>query len=121
MQFGRSLPRILQEIWETCLEEGLVLVSKLNMIDAYHQGTLQLSQMGAFTYVVPSVPDDDFIIICINLVLSMGCVDSPKFLWYFSETLTDVANALVNADLPVPAYGDISALPDIDLGPPHTP
>ena len=29
----------------------------------------------------------------------------------FSETLTDVANALVDAVLPVPAYGAISALP----------
>ena len=32
-------------------------------------------------------------------------MDTLKFFCAFSETLTDVANALVDADLPVPAYG----------------
>ena len=40
---------------------------------------------------------------------------------HLSETLTDVANALVDADLPVPAYGAISALPATEPAPPpHT-
>ena len=72
MQFGRSFPRILQAILEADPEEGLVRVSKLDVTDAYHRGTLQPSQVGAFAYVVPSVPDDDVIIICIDLVLPMG-------------------------------------------------
>ena len=52
----------------------------------------------------------------------MGWVDSPKFFCAFSETLTDVANALVDADLPVPAYGEISALTATvpPPPPPHT-
>ena len=50
----------------------------------------------------------------------MGCLDSPIFFCAFSETLTDVANALVDTDLPVPAYGDISALRATEPGPPHT-
>ena len=50
----------------------------------------------------------------------MGWVDSPKFFCAFSETLTDVANALVDVDLPVPAYGAISALPATEPPPPHT-
>ena len=48
-------------------------------------------------------------------------MDSPKFFCAFSETLTNVAIALVDADLPVPAYGVISALPATEPGPPHTP
>ena len=68
-------------------------MSKLDVTDAYHR-------------------------ICINLVLPMGWVDSPKFFCAFSETLTDVANALVDADLPVPAYGAISALPATEPPPP---
>ena len=51
----------------------------------------------------------------------MGWLDSPKFFCAFSEMLTDVANALVDTDLPVPAYGAISALSATDPGPPHTP
>ena len=56
-------------------------------------------------YAVPSVPDNDVILICINLVLPMGWLDSPKFFCAFSETLTDVVNAMVDENLPVPAYG----------------
>ena len=37
-----------------------------------------------------------------------------------SETLTDVVNVLVKKLLPVPAYGDISEIPETGLGPPHT-
>ena len=121
MQFGRAFPRILQAIWEADLAEGLVRVSNLDVTDAYHRGTLKPSQVGAFAYVVPLVPDDDDILICINLVLPMGWVDSPKFFCAFSETLTDVANALVDADLPVPAYGAITALrPPPHFGKPHS-
>ena len=78
-------------------------------------------QVGAFAYVVPSAPGYEGIIICIDLVFLMGWVDSPKFFCAFSETLTDVANALVNTDLPVPSYGAISDIPATGPGPPHTP
>ena len=47
----------------------------------------------------------------------MGWVDSPKFFCDFSGTLTDVANDLVNRDLLVLSYGNISDLPS--TGPPH--
>ena len=92
-------------------EEGPAPVSKLDVTDAYHHSTLKTSQVSAFSYVIPSVPEDDVIIICIDLVLPMGWVDAPKFFCAFSETLTDMLNALVDADLPVLAYGEIPALP----------
>ena len=40
MQFGYTLPCILQVIWEADLTEGLVRVSKLDVTDAYHSSTL---------------------------------------------------------------------------------
>ena len=55
--------------------KGPVRVSKIDITDAYHRGTLWPPQVGAFMYVVPSAPDDDSIIICINIVLPMGWVD----------------------------------------------
>ena len=96
MQFGRDFLRILQSIWEVDPEEGPVRVSKLDVTDAYHRGNLQLSQVGSFAYVAPSVPDDDvIIIICIDLVLPMGQLESIKCFCTFSETLTNMANALI--------------------------
>ena len=50
----------------------------------------------------------------------MGWVDFPKFFCAFSETLTDVANALVDSEIPVPSYGVISEIPSTGPGPPHT-
>ena len=50
----------------------------------------------------------------------MGWVDSPKFFCALSDTLTDVANTLVDADLPVRAYGNISVIPLTEPPPPHT-
>ena len=79
IQFGRVFPRIIQEIWEANPEEGPVRVSKLDVTDAYHRGNLKLYQVGAFSYFVPSVPYDDVILICIDLVLPIGWLDSPKF------------------------------------------
>ena len=45
----------------------------------------------------------------------------PQVFCAFSETLTDVANALVDKDLPVPSYVAISKIPATGPGPPHTP
>ena len=39
----------------------------------------------------------------------------------FSETLTDVANALVDTDLPLPSYGAISEIPSTVPPPPSPP
>ena len=74
--------------------------------------------MGAFEYVIPSAPGDEGKFICIDLVLPMGWVDSPKFFCTFSETLTDVANALVESELPVPAYWEIYKIPSTGPAPP---
>ena len=91
------------------------------MTYAYHRGTIHLPQVGAFIYVVPSVLDDGIIIICIDLILPMGWVDSAKFFCTFSETLTYLANALVDANLPVPAFQAIYVLSTTEPVPPHTP
>ena len=76
--------------------------------------------MSAFTYVVPLAPYENCIIICIDLVLKTGWVDSPNLFCAFSETLTDVVNALVDTDLPVPDYGSISKILITGSDPPHT-
>ena len=76
--------------------------------------------MGAFVYVILAVSKDDCVIICIKIVLPMGWVDSPKYFYAISETLTDMVNALLHKSLPVPAYRAIAVIPDTGLGPPYT-
>ena len=111
MQFGCAFPRILQAIWEKDLVQGPVRVSKLDVTDAYHRGTLWPSQVGTFAYIVLAAAEDECVLICINLVLPMGWVDSPKYFCTISETLADVENSMVHTSLLVPAYGAISEIP----------
>ena len=80
MQFGCAFSHILQAIWEADPVQGPVRVSKLDVTDAYRSGTLCQSQLGAFAYVIPLAANNDCIIICIDLVLPVGWVDSPKYL-----------------------------------------
>ena len=96
-------------------------MSKLDIIYAYHRGTVKPPQVGSFTYAIPSSLGDQGCIIFIDLVLLMGWVESPKFFCAFSETLTDVTNALVDTDLPVLSYDAISEILATRPGPPHTP
>ena len=49
IQFGRELPCILQAIYESDPAEVPVRVSKPDVVDAYHRGTLPPSQVGTFT------------------------------------------------------------------------
>ena len=72
MKFGQAFPCILQAIWEADPDEVPVRVSKMDITDAYHRGTLWPSQVGTFTYVVPSAPEEYGVIICIYLVLPIG-------------------------------------------------
>ena len=95
-------------------------MSNLDVTDAYHRNTLLPSQVETFAYIILLVADDYCIIICIDLVLLMGRIDSPKFFYEFLETLTDVENGLVHMLLPVPGYGSIAKIPETSPVPPHT-
>ena len=72
LKFERDLLHILQEVWEVDTDQGPFRVSKLNITDAYHRGTVMPLQVGAFAYVVHPAPGDKGCIICIGLVLTMG-------------------------------------------------
>ena len=120
MEFESTFHHILQAIWEAYPSKGPVWVSNLDMIDVYPCVTLWPSQVGVFTYVTPSSAENDCIIICIYMVIPMGCVGSPKFFCELLETLTDVVNALVHTSLLVLVYGVITKISKIGPGPPHT-
>ena len=79
LQFGWAFPRILKAVWEVNPVQGLVRVSTLDVIDAYHRGTVKPAQVDKFAYVIPLTSGDERKTICIDLVLPMGWVDSPNF------------------------------------------
>ena len=68
LQLGRSFPHILQAVWGADPVQGPVRVSKLDVMDAYHHGTVKPAQVGTSAYVIPSAPEGEGKIICINLV-----------------------------------------------------
>ena len=76
--------------------------------------------MGSFNYIIPLIYNKYFIIVCINLVLMMGWVDSPKFFCAFSETISDVAIALVHTLIPVPGCRAIFKTTEKGPNPPQT-
>ena len=52
--------------------------------------------MGAFECIIQLAAENYCIIICIDVVLTIGCVEFPKFFYAFSETVKDVVNALLH-------------------------
>ena len=69
MNFWKAFPRILQEIWEEYPTEDPTQVSKLDITGMYHRGNFQPPRVGVFMYVVPLAPEENCIIIFIDLIL----------------------------------------------------
>ena len=118
MQFGSCLPRILQQIWEDDPQNGPVYILKWDISDAFHRCVLRPADVGAFSYVVPPLPSDTAIYLCVDLVLPMGWVISPPFFCAASETAAYIANAyMADHRLPTPEYvptlGTYSAPPPL--------
>ena len=106
MQFGPCLPRILQQIWEADPQDGPVYLSKWDISDAFHHCVLRPANICAFSYVVPPLPPNTAIYLCVDLVLPMGYERSPPFICAASETAADLANTyLADHRLPTLEYG----------------
>ena len=104
MQFGSCLSRLLQKIWEADPLEGPVFLSKWDISDAFHRCPIRPEDVGAFSYVVPPLPSDPHPLLCIDLVLPMGWVNSPDLFCASSETVTDLANKAFRSDLDPAPY-----------------
>ena len=115
MQFGHTFPCIFQAIWEADPYQGAVIMSDMDVMEDYHQGTLCLNQAGAFALWLPLTTNANCVIICTDMVLHMGWVKSPNLFCVFSETLIDVVNSINNTFIRVPLYGAIAKIPKIGL------
>ena len=92
IQFGACLPRFLQKICEADSSDGPVWLSKWDISDAFHRCLLLPGDIGSFTYVVPPLPTYISTLLCIDLVIPKGWVNSPYMLCASSETVSDVDN-----------------------------
>ena len=92
MKFGTCLACLLQKQLGANPAGGPVWLSQWDISDAFHWFNLRLSDVIKFNYVVSPLPEDTSIILCINLVLTMGWVNSPYFFCDASDMVADNAN-----------------------------
>ena len=92
IHFGAYLSRFLQKIWEADPSDGPVWLSEWEISDAFHRCLLRPADIGAFTYVVPPLPMDTSNLLCIDLVIPMGWLNSPDVFCVVLETVADVAD-----------------------------
>ena len=92
IQFGAFLARILQQILDADPADGPVWMSKWDILDAFHQCNLRPSDVRNFAYAVPPLLSYPSVLLCIDLVLSVGWVKSSDFFFAVSETVTDNTN-----------------------------
>ena len=91
MQFGACFAWIIQQIWEANPADGPVWLFKWDMLDAFHRCNLRPSDVGKFAYGMPPLPEDTSVLLCVDLVLTMGLVNSPNLFCSASKTAADNA------------------------------
>ena len=75
--------------------QGSYVVVQRDISEAFHRCPLQAAHIGAFTYVPPPLPSYTTILLCIDLVLPMGWLNSPDMFFAASETVADMANGYI--------------------------
>ena len=105
MQFGRTLPRILQRIHESNPKYGPVFLSKIDIADGFYRIGLRPADALRLGVLFPSRPHERQLI-GIPLVLPMGWAESPPAFCSSTETVADLANTALSTN-------------DTALGTPH--
>ena len=71
IQFGACLPRIFQRISDADPNNESVFMSKWDITNPFHRYPLNLADVGAFAYIVPSIPTYSSPLLYVYLVLPM--------------------------------------------------
>ena len=93
MKFGTCLTRLLQKIRESDPADGPIWISKYYIFDTFHRCNLLLSDIGKFTCIMPPLPAEPTVLICIYLVLPMGWVNPPDLLCSALDIVADNAKS----------------------------
>ena len=99
------------KIWEADRIDGPVYLSKWDISDNFHRYNLRPVDVGIFSYIVPPLPGDPHLLLCIDLVLPMGWVNSPDLFCSTSEIVAGLANAYIkDANAYDPTYPPTASL-----------
>jgi hypothetical protein len=100
MQFGRALECILYHIQHANPRYGPVYLGKIDLADGFYWVWVAEGDIVNLGVVLPKYAGEDQLV-AFPLTLPMGWVESPPYFCTFTETMVDVANALLkNVDLP---------------------
>ena len=105
IQFGACLPRIIHKIWEANSIDNRVYLSKCDISDTFHRCNFCPVYVGTFSYIIAPLPKDPHPLLCIDLFLYMGWVNSPDVFYFASETDVALANEYIkDTNTHVPTY-----------------
>lgn len=90
MQFGRTLDRLLYQIWMANPAHGPVHMMKIDLSDGFYRVPLSHKAIAPLGVLLPGHPQ----LIAFPLVLPMGWTESPPFFCTVTETIVDIANQL---------------------------
>ena len=98
MQFGHALDRILREILLADPTLGPVRIIKVDLSDGFYRIDLNIDDIPKLGVVFPT-EDGEEDLIAFPLVLPMGWKNSPPIFSTATETIADLANARLEANI----------------------
>jgi hypothetical protein len=99
MQFGRTLQRILQGIFDADPRFGPVHLIKVDIADGYYRVYINPTDIPKLGVVFPTKAGEEPMV-AFPLRLPMGWVESPPYFCAAAETACDLANARLHWDPP---------------------
>ena len=116
MQFGRTLQRILQGIFDADPRFGPVYLIKVDIADGFYRIWINPADIPKMGVVFPTRPGDEPLV-AFPLRLPMGWVDSPPYFCAATETVADLANDRLNWDPPPHRLDAVADTPPEPAGP----
>ena len=96
MQFGETLPRLLQALAFAYLTYMPVYLAKHNLSDGFCQLHLSLNSILPLA-VLPPTPPSEAPLVALPLAVTMGWIRAPPSFCTTTETATDLANWSIGA------------------------
>lgn len=95
MQFGATLQRIIQRLVYCNPSHGPPLLAKIDLADGYYCVPLSAdAALGLAVIISADIPNSNDFLIALHLALPMGWAHSPPYFYAYTDTITDIANAI---------------------------
>ena len=109
MQFGKTLPRLLQALAYANLKYGPVCVAKYNLSDGFYQLQLSLDSIVPLAVLLPTPPGED-LLVAPPLVVTIGWTEAPSSFCATTETATNFGKLVIvqGRGTGVPPFGATS-------------